>query len=133
MGVLCKNLLYPAIPHMQIEEKEATLDGYDMRVDFVLTGTEEAGHRASKTAQGEDGPDGDVQPKRKYVCEVKTVVDTDYSHLSHPDRKDCLFLSYDTPYQRAAIFPWGRAGQHMADGRKVVSARAVKHLEALTR
>merc|ERR1711966_292243 len=35
------------------------------------------------------------------------------------------------PYRRAAIFPWGRSAQTGPDGEKVVSARAIKHVDEL--
>lgn len=71
---------------------------------------------------------------RRSVLEVKTVVDTDSSPsteqpVSNP--KKSIFISSESPYKRAAIFPWGRAAQNGPDKEKVVSARAIKHLDEL--
>jgi hypothetical protein len=41
-----------------------------------------------------------------------------------------MYTSASTPYQRAAIFPWGKKNQEW-DGEKCVSERAIKHLHGL--
>ena len=63
------------------------------------------------------------------ALQVKTVVDTDYDPSLSPDK---MFLGRSVPYERAAIFPWGRSAQEGPDGEKVVSARAIKHVRELT-
>ena len=71
---------------------------------------------------------------RRTVLEVKTVVDTDASateEQAESDAKKGLFISKETPYRRCGIFPWGRAAQKGPDCEKVVSARAIKHLDEL--
>ncbi|KAH8071065.1 hypothetical protein JL721_4496 [Aureococcus anophagefferens] len=56
------------------------------------------------------------------VVEVKTVVDSDF---------DVGFGDGTSGGPRAAIFPWGNSNQKGPDGEKVVSARAIKHVDAL--
>merc|ERR1712187_122104 len=63
--------------------------------------------------------------------EVKSVLDTDYNPSSAPARTKCAFLGISDPYRRAAIFPWGVKAQRGPDGEKVVSARAIKHVDEL--
>lgn len=79
------------------------------------------------------------------VLEVKMVIDTDYDRALDAERpppspaKQPLprFYAPDEPaagpaaYRRCALFPWGRAAQKGPDGEKVVSARAIKHLDEL--
>ena len=81
-----------------------------MRCDFEVTGS--------------DG-------KSRTVIEVKTVVDSDYDPATPPPRSTCVFFGPSSPYSRAAIFPWGKARQRGPSGEKVVSARAIKHLDQL--
>ena len=94
-------------PIEKIEKEVTGVAGTDMRCDFLLTHA--------------DG--------KKTVVEVKTVVDTDYDPSLSPDK---MFLGRSVPYERAAIFPWGRSAQEGPDGEKVVSARAIKHVRELT-
>ena len=98
------------VPIAKIEREVSGVGGTDMRCDFLITHT--------------DGT--------KTVLEVKTVVDTDYDPRSAPDRAGCVFLGKGVPYERAAIFPWGKSNQQGPDGEKVVSARAIKHVRELT-
>ena len=66
------------------------------------------------------------------VCEVKMVVDCDFDVDHVPKREQCVYVSQDKPYRRAAIFPWAnKPGQDGPDGEKVVSARAIKHVDEL--
>ena len=92
-----------------VQREVANPAGCDMRCDFVATG-----------ACG-----------RRWVIEVKTVVDSDYNPATAPSRKGCVFLGHTVPYERAAIFPWGNARQKGLDGERVVSARAIKHVHEL--
>jgi hypothetical protein len=72
------------------------------------------------------------------VLEVKQVVDSDYdpktveeravSQAPHP----VYAHACEETYQRAGIFPWGKANQKGPNGEKVVSARAIDHLRELT-
>ena len=77
--------------------------GADMRSDFVVSG-------------GEDAED--------LVLEVKTVVDCD---------TDAGFEAGGAGPRVAAIFPWGTSNQKGPDGEKVVSARAIKHVDGLAK
>ena len=95
-----------------IQREVAKVCGTNMRVDFVVTHKD-----GSRTA-----------------LEVKTVVDTDYNPAIvrvKDGNAMTQFVSYETPYQRAAIFPWGRSNQRGPDGEKVVSTRAIKHVDEL--
>lgn len=86
--------------------------GLDLRVDFEL-----------RRAEGVST-----------LLEVKHVVDTDYAAETAPaadGKKTCVYIGRGVPYQRAAIFPWGRQAQKGPDGEKVVSARAIKHVDCL--
>jgi len=65
------------------------------------------------------------------VVEVKTVLNTDYNPATAPSRKECVYLGHSKPYERAGIFPWGRVAQAGPEGEKVVSARAIKHIDEL--
>ena len=109
-----QNLLGPDFPTVKSFKREVrNIGGSNMRADFLI--------------QHEDE---DLPPR---VLEVKTVVDTDYSVSSVPDRQKCVFTSDQSPYQRTAIFPWGQSNQKGPDGEKVVSARAIKHVQELTK
>lgn len=70
------------------------------------------------------------------VLEVKMVVDTDHDPAldaprARSDAPPARYHSALRPYRRAAIFPWGRGGQKGPDGERVVSARAIKHVDEL--
>ena len=99
-------------PVTKLERQITHPGGADMRADFLAV-------HADHTRR---------------IVEIKTVVDTDYaaSHLPGHDLK-CLFTSTQTPYQRTAIFPWGSSNQKGPDGEKVVSARAIHHVDELAR
>ena len=56
------------------------------------------------------------------VLEVKTVVDASV---------DSGVAAEDESGPTAALFPWGSKNQKGPDGEKVVSARAIKHVDAL--
>ena len=85
--------------------------GCDMRADFLVTHS----------------------PAQKTLVEVKTIVDTDYAAKTAPSKKSvkCVFIGPE-PYRRAGIFPWGKGNQTGPNGEKVVSARAIKHVNELT-
>ena len=109
-----KNLLGSMFPKVKSFKREVrNVGGTDMRADFLIE------HEDSSL------------PHR--ILEVKTVVDTDYSTESVPDRTNCVFTSDEMPYRRTAIFPWGNSNQKGPDGEAVVSARAIKHVRELTR
>eukprot|EP00980_Cylindrotheca_fusiformis_P031035 scaffold25736_cov117-Cylindrotheca_fusiformis.AAC.4 len=109
-----QNLLGPEFPAVDSFKREVrNIGGTDMRADFLI--------------QHED----DAVPPR--ILEVKTVVDTDYSVDAAPDRVKCVFTSDKDEYIRTGIFPWGQSNQKGPDGEKVVSARAIKHVQELTR
>lgn len=108
------NILGPNFPKVKSFQREVrNIGGADMRADFVIQ------------------HDDERLPPR--ILEVKTVVDTDYSISAVPDREKCVFTSDIVPYERTAIFPWGGCNQKGPDGEKVVSARAIKHVQELTR
>ena len=98
---------------VDIKREVAKVCGTDMRVDFVVT------HK--------DGT--------RTALEVKTVVDADYNPAIirfNEEQAKAHFLGHETPYRRAAIFPWGRGNQRGPRGEKVVSARAIKHIAELS-
>eukprot|EP00045_Choanoeca_perplexa_P003263 m.29559 g.29559 ORF g.29559 m.29559 type:complete len:249 (+) comp11953_c0_seq5:508-1254(+) len=66
----------------------------------------------------------------KALVEVKSVCLADYNPETCPDRSGAVFVNPVTPYQRHALFPYGRSGQKF-EGQKVVSARAIKHVQHL--
>lgn len=108
------NLLGATFPAVRSFEREVrNVGGTDMRADFLI--------------QHEDA---ELPPR---ILEVKTVVDTDYSVNATPDRVKCVFTSDKEDYIRTAIFPWGQSNQKGPNGEKVVSARAIKHVNELTR
>ena len=91
----------------------------DSRVDFELTRMEE--NESSSV---------------KALVEVKNIVCSDYFTAHAPEKinpNHCVIISpeeVEAQYKRTAIFPWGRLGQEF-EGRKVVSARAIKHMRNL--
>lgn len=109
-----RNLLGPTFSKVKSFKREVrNVGGTDMRADFLI-----------------EHEDSSLFPR---ILEVKTVVDTDYSTKSAPDRAKCVFTSDEEPYRRTAIFPWGNSNQRGPDGEAVVSARAIKHVRELTR
>ena len=107
-----RNLLGPHFPKVKSFQREVSgIGGADMRADFLIE------HETASL------------PPR--ILEVKTVVDTDYSESAVPERAKCVFTSKEVPYQRTAIFPWGQSNQKGPNGEKVVSARAIKHVQEL--
>ena len=109
-----RNLLGKQFPLVESFKREVrNVGGSNMRADFLIQ------HQDPKL------------PPR--ILEVKTVVDTDYSIKAKPDREKCVFTSDKEPYVRTAIFPWGQSNQKGPDGEKVVSARAIKHVQELTK
>lgn len=96
-------------PAEEVHREVLRVAGCDMRADFLIH------HKNSVST----------------ILEVKTVVDTDYNPETLPSRTGCVFLGRAAPYRRVAIFPWGRASQKGPEGEKVVSARAIKHVNEL--
>lgn len=105
---IAKSLVPVLFPAASSVDSQVTIN--DSRIDYVVN-------------------DGDT----KTLLEVKTVVDTDYDPASRPGAhlKNVFFGA--SPYERAAIFPWGEAKQKTPDGVKCVSARAIKHIHELAR
>lgn len=108
--------LIKGIPAITKLERQVTRPGdADMRADFLV-------HHADHSRR---------------IVEIKTVVDTDYaaSHVPPKDSVKCVFTSPQTTtrYQRTAIFPWGSCNQKGPEGEKVVSARAIHHVQELTK
>ena len=107
-----RNLLGPNFPRVKSFKREVrNVGGTDMRADFLI-----------------EHEDSTLPPR---ILEVKTVVDTDYSPQSVPERSKCVFTSDEVPYRRTGIFPWGNSNQKGPDGEAVVSARAIKHVREL--
>ena len=75
--------------------------GQDMRADFVVSGGSE----------------------KDCVLEVKTVVDASCDTGVAAEEEESSTV--------AGLFPWGKQNQKGPDGEKVVSARAIKHVDAL--
>jgi DNA-binding sugar fermentation-stimulating protein len=110
--LLRNSLPLPEIESIQREVRN--IAGTDMRADFVIQFA-------------------DATKNPPCVLEVKTVVDTDFAKDRTPtDRTKCVFVSDQTPYRRAGIFPWGQSNQKGPNGEAVVSARAIKHVRELT-
>ena len=98
-------------PVVSYEREVRKICDTNMRSDFVLT----------------------HENKRRTVMEVKTVVDTDFESRKEGGPKIQFVSKASGPYRRSAIFPWGRSSQKGPDGEKVVSARAIKHVDELAR
>jgi DNA-binding sugar fermentation-stimulating protein len=96
-------------PMVALQKEVSGVAGCPMRSDFVT----------------------EHKDKVRTVIEVKTVLNTDYNPSTAPNRKECVYLGDTKPYQRAGIFPWGRVSQVGPKGEKVVSARAIKHIDEL--
>jgi DNA-binding sugar fermentation-stimulating protein len=108
-----QNLLGSAFPGVESFKREVhNPGGANMRADFVVQHV-----------------DKELPPR---ILEVKTVVDTDYSVNATPADAKCVFTSDKEVYIRTGIFPWGQSKQKGPDGEKVVSARAIKHVQELT-
>lgn len=103
--------LISGLPKVERIQKEVTgIAGCHMRADFVLEHAD----------------------KKATVIEVKTVLNTDYNPETPPDRTECVYFGQmGKAYQRAGIFPWGRVAQVGPQGERVVSARAIKHVDEL--
>jgi hypothetical protein len=127
-AVIRQGLLAPKLPLAPTVQREVTRPcGADMRADFLLDACVEDGKKKG-------GKRGVRKPKeRPIVLEVKSIVDSDYPARSPPARTQGVWLSSESPYRRAAVFPWGRARQKGPDGEKCVSARAIKHIDELAR
>lgn len=114
----------------------ANVCGTDMRADFLLhggAGASDGGAGGSKQAEQKTAAE-------KFVVEVKSVLDTDYDPATAPAEQGQEFGVFLAPpdqsgpnYRRAGIFPWGRSAQKGPAGEPVVSARAIKHVQELTR
>jgi DNA-binding sugar fermentation-stimulating protein len=108
-----RNLLGVEFPKVKSFQREVrNIAGTNMRADFVIQ------HEDTK-----------LKPR---ILEVQTVVDTDYAASKVPKGLKCVFTSDKLPYSRTALFPWGQSNQKGPDGEKVVSARAIKHVQELT-
>jgi hypothetical protein len=130
-------------PCLSFRREVCRVAGADMRSDFLVCNAQ----------------DGEGQPTAQTVVEVKLVVDTDYDPglqgqgqvegqveggagssggaVGAGGRRALKGVFFgpseqDAPYQRAAIFPWGKGRQKGPEGEKVVSARAIRHVMELT-
>jgi len=82
-------------------------------LDREVTGPRGADMRSDFVISGGDAPET--------VLEVKTVVDASLDAGMTTSSTDAV----------AGLFPWGKCNQKGPDGEKVVSARAIKHVDAL--
>jgi DNA-binding sugar fermentation-stimulating protein len=160
-SIVAAGLLGGALPKVESFQREVrNICGANMRTDFVLShedGTrsvmevktvvdtdvskstararlaehddavrrEEEEHLRRQHQQQE--PPLDVDPSTKGN---KTKMKKFKSKLKRP----ILFPSaLSSPYVRAGIFPWGSCKQVGPDGEKVVSARAIKHVDELAK
>ncbi|KAJ1477949.1 hypothetical protein T484DRAFT_1669855 [Baffinella frigidus] len=98
---------YLSAPVLSYKREVKNIAGTGSRADFVLL------HTSSDNAKAEDGA------AHFSVLEVKTVVDTSPINAGA------------TPQELRATFPWGRSKQKGPDGERVVSARAIKHVDEL--
>jgi DNA-binding sugar fermentation-stimulating protein len=110
-AALARGLLMPALGAHSSLRAEVTHGS--SRVDFEL-------------AQG-GGP---------LLLEVKSVVCADFREgtgARQPPKYRLVEAPNVPSYRRAALFPVGAATQKLADGTRVVSERAIKHVRELTR
>lgn len=120
-ALIDRGLLGLYLPHPCTYQREVSFPEFNMRTDFVIKSSEQVENSI-----------------KSVICEVKTVVDSDYAVGSAPDRlfvtsKDSIgYISTATPYARAAIFPVGKSRQRGPNNEKVISARAIKHIDELS-
>ena len=135
------NEVFAEGPVISYEREVTGIAGDNSRADFVLSHGKKEGGTDCRS-----------------VLEVKTVVDTDIAAAHVPREEEEAspneesspkkrksptkasaakkasigpFVSHELPYVRHALFPWGGGAQKGPDGEKVVSARAVKHINEL--
>ena len=158
-SIVAANVLGDALPKVESYQREVrNICGANMRTDFVLShadGTrsvmevktvvdtdvskstararmtahedavrrEEEEHRRRQQEEPQiekkESPSGRTKRKKKFKSKLKGPI---------------LFPSaLSSPYVRAGIFPWGSCKQVGPDGEKVVSARAIKHVDELAK
>eukprot|EP00948_MAST-09A_sp_MAST-9A-sp1_P001432 g1432.t1 len=139
-SIVSANLLGGDLGPVESYQREVrNICGADMRVDFVIS--HQSSSSSSTAGKEKKTTSKTVKSKTKKpqrsVLEVKTVIDTDIS--ASDAKKECnaskkiLFINHDKSYNRAGIFPWGTCKQKGPDGEKVVSARAIRHVDELAR
>ena len=158
-SITAYNLLPNEMQPVESYEREVrNICGSDMRTDFVLTHTN--GSRSVmevKTVVDTDVSQEGARLKlaqhretvRRMECDERkeqeqereaetgiglmaTTKQTTTKKKKKKKIKDpVLFVSDKDPYRRAGIFPWGSCKQKGPDGEKVVSARAIKHVDEL--
>ena len=127
-------------PVVSFEREVRNICGSDMRTDFVLTHAN--GSRSVmevKTVVDTDVSKEDARLKlahhretvRMECGERKEEQTTTKKKKKKKIKDPVLFVSNTDPYRRAGIFPWGTCKQKGPDGEKVVSARAIKHVDEL--
>ena len=98
---------------VDIKREVSKVCGTDMRVDFVVTHKD-----GSRTA-----------------LEVKKIDDTDYNPSIvrvKGGKAKMQHFGEEIPYIRAGLAPAGQRNQRGPEGEKVVSARAIKHIDELS-
>merc|ERR1711871_837768 len=132
------------------QREVANICGANMRTDFVLTHAD--GKRSVmevKTVVDTDispsdastilaefrkasSADTEKKEKRPQKSTAK-IVKKKKKKKKKQAKPPILFTSARKPYIRAGIFPWGSCKQIGPDGEKVVSARAIKHVDELAK
>jgi DNA-binding sugar fermentation-stimulating protein len=143
------NLLGESVGRIDSFEREVrNICGANMRTDFVLSHPD--GSRS--VMEVKTVVDTDVSPKdaaARYAehrdelrrvaasssttSEPTTTATTAKKKKKKQPKDPILFISKKEPYVRAGIFPWGSCKQKGPDGEKVVSARAIKHVDELNK
>ena len=150
------NLLGDAVGPVDSFEREVrNICGANMRTDFVLShpngarsvmevktvvdtdvSPEDAAARFSKhrkelrRAAAAEAVEA-KQAAKEAVAQAATT--TKKKKKKKPPKDPILFVSKRKPYARAGIFPWGTCRQKGPDGEMVVSARAIKHVDELSK
>lgn len=118
--------------------------GTNMRTDFVLTHAD--GKRSVMEVKTVVDTDISASDAQKILKKFAKRPGLKSKKKSAPRKNDdekktkkkskghpVLFTSSKEPYVRAGIFPWGSCKQIGPDGEKVVSARAIKHVDELAK
>ena len=148
-SIAASNLLVEHIGPVESFEREVrNICGSDMRTDFVLSHPN--GTRSVMEVKTVVDTDVSVDAAREklarhreavranaVVAATTTTTSSSSSAVATKVKKKkkvpdpILFVSARHPYVRAGIFPWGTCKQKGPDGEKVVSARAIKHVDEL--
>ena len=151
-SLVASNVLGDALPSVTSFQREVrNICGSNMRTDFVMS--HEDGTRSVMEVKTVVDTDVSETTAREIQKEYEEAVQREKELVnakSPPSRKGkkkkatkkspksklrkpVVFPSKRHPYVRAGIFPWGSCKQIGPDGEKVVSARAIKHVDELAR